>query len=721
MLDRTQITRIAFGPLDRILIGTAEYRCTASGDAGHVLVRANGADVPLPETFSDADIAALIDDDKLSHVPNFYETARALSRIKNGALNLFDLPEAEQRKILGRAEYVELLLAAERDDPEFKRTDDHLKKALKSIAATLAERNQARASQGKTQRCDQTFEAAKTPSPRTARRWMKMFEDGGHEAVALRDGHHRSGNPFSSLHEEALPILHEHVEKFLDRRRPSVKAVHEAMATQINELNAKRPAGTTPIRIPCKSTLRNAIAQIPAFDIHAGRYGIDAAKKKFAVVGRGLESVRPFQRVLMDGHKAQIMTLDVETEVFLTLSLEARKKLERVRLVMHLALDVATRCVVGVRFARSENTETARETLRMAVSDKTAYAAAAGCTSDWPMAARPGTIETDSGAAWISNEFRGCAANLRSSVMIAPVGRPEMRAHAERFFGTFDRQLLPNFSGRTFGSIAEKGEDDPAEFASLLAEELMPATVRYVVDQYHHQQHGGLLGMTPYAAWTELTGKYGILARPRSDELRNVFGVKLTRKLDHRGIRVAGVAYQSSKLQEFRRRVGDLIAIDVMFDPDPLGDIGAVSAFVDGAWLTVPALLAETFKGVCLPDWIEAARDLRRRNMISAEVGRHHVEGALRDLAAMGRSSAKRAGIITTTTADEIERAEREVLYGFDVVDGSENTAAPGGTGFVNAIEISGPSAGRRIAGEGLHVPPEKPVASARRKPVIED
>lgn len=662
---KKQPRRFAFGPLDRIVIRAREYRWVSSDQFGHVLSPVLGTNAPISEGFSHEDLDLLAAKGDLQHDSHYYDEARALTRLKNGgAICLFDLSPTEQKQLLERQEILDLIRQEEVTDPDFVRTDTYLKKVLQRISATLVERNQARAAEGKTERCDQRFEMSKIPSARTVRRWWKVYEGSGFDVLALRDGHHRSGNPYSSLNGEVVQLIDKHAVSYCDRRRPTMAAQYEALAGEIRRINKDRADGAK-LSVPAKGTFRKAIKAIPAFDTYAGRYGLDAAKRKFAVVGTGMESVRAFQRLIMDGHKTQLSTIAVRISAWNALSPEEKRKAERERLMLHLSICGASRCVTGIRFSKTENKETAMALLRMSVTDKSRYAIAAKCKSDWPMTARPGSVHTDTGSAWISVEFRGCVADLRCTVETAPVGLPQMRGHAERLFGTLDRGLLPHFSGRTFGSIAEKGDDNPAAEASMFSENLGFAFVRYIVDKYHHSPHAALCGMTPYDKWLELVERYGVLPPPGRDEVRNIFGPRIERALDHRGVRVAGVHYQSRKLQEYRRKIGDA-KVAVKFDPE---DLGRISVWIEDGWLTVPAIV-RSLDGIHLEHWSEAVKDLRRRNLVKSSLSQHYVDEALRALASMGRLAMSFADVSAPpNTAEDLERAEREVLYGFDVVD----------------------------------------------------
>ncbi|MEI9923439.1 MAG: Mu transposase C-terminal domain-containing protein [Bradyrhizobium sp.] len=651
---KPKCARLVLGPLDKITIKGRDYRWQSSDEFGHVLLPTQSLGQPVAEGFSDEELNDLLSKDQFQHEVFYYDEAKVRARLRaGGAISLFQLTDKEQAVMLERQEFCDLLLQKEAADPKFKRTDASIKDALVSIFGVICERNAARVAEGKSQRCDQKFEMGKCPAPRTVRRWLKAYEECGLDIMALRDGHHRSGNEFSSLDPGVYALVVKHANAWADIRRPSMKGQHEALTTEINLINQEREADGQPqLKIPAKSTFRRAIKKIPAFEAYAGRHGAEAAKRKFTVVGSGMTIIRPFQRLVMDGWKTQLSTINVKMGEWDLMTPADKKKAERVRLVLHGSECTATRCVTGIRYSTTENKETAIATLRMSVSDKSAYAKAAGCKSDWPMTARPGSVHTDTGSAWIATEFRSSVADLRATLENAPVGVPQHRGHFERLFGTLDRGFLPNFSGRTFANVVDKGDYDPGAEASMFVDKIGGPLIRYIVDKYHHTPHAGLFGKTPYEAWHELVDKYGILPKPGRDELRNVFGPKVERSLDHRGVRIAGIHYQSAKLQEYRRKIGDG-KVAVKFDPE---DLGRVSVWVDEGWLAVPAMRGK-FDHVHLNVWVEAMKDLRRRNLVQANLSRHYVDEALLAISAIGslpwnaRISRHRPSQLRTSTA----------------------------------------------------------------------
>ncbi len=83
--------------------------------------------------------------------------------------------------------------------------------------------------------------------------------------------------------------------EFADERKVSKVGQYKLLNADIDTLNAHREtAGLKPHRRPCNKTFYAEIAKLDAFRIYAGAFGVDAAKKHFAIVTTGLDVTRPF-------------------------------------------------------------------------------------------------------------------------------------------------------------------------------------------------------------------------------------------------------------------------------------------------------------------------------------------------------------------------------------------------------------------------------------------
>jgi putative transposase len=712
-MSKKYTRRLSIGPLDKIVIKGREMRWESSDEFGHILFAAHSIGAPVSEGFTHDMLEEFDQADQFEFDPGYHSEQRIRARWMSGGTDyLYNLDPSDQKIILQRQEVCDEILKIEATDPQFKRTDKMIKAAIAKIHPTIVARELARNTGDKLVRCDQPFEIKPAPCARTVRRWLSSYEDGGFDPLALRDGHYLSGNAYSGLDPAVIRVMTQRAAEYASRLKPTLAKQYRFVCSDIVTLNSSR---VDPLDTPAKSTFRNFVKKMPSIQVYAGRNGPAAAQRKFFIVGEGPDVVRAGQRVFFDGHKANLLTLVPVQESLPFLSDAAVKKFEKERLVIHAGLDLASRCVVAARIARTENKEAAHATLRMAVSDKSAYALAAGCKSDWPMRVRPGIIETDTGPAWHSELFRAAATNLRSTIRNAPVGMPMLRGAGERWFGTTSLDFLSDFSGRTFANIDEKGDYEADKELSMMSEEFGPLLVRWIVDKYHHRPHAALNNMSPYDKWEELQ-RYGIVPAPNADQIRAIFGVTLERALDQRGVRVMGIHYQSEAIQAYRRHFGD-VRVTIKMDPE---DLGKVSIWLDKEWHPVPAMRGN-FKGVRLDVWLETMRDLRRRNLIKTKLSEHIVNAAMHDLAQAGRRFMARADIADPVISPaEVEHLERTLMVGFDIEgdDPADNDRAPDGPRdpFGSAIRVVG--TGKAVDGTSAPDPaPDGSGPKAPRKP----
>ncbi|MDA9509427.1 hypothetical protein XI09_33285 [Bradyrhizobium sp. CCBAU 11386] len=652
------MTRINLGPNDRVSDSHGEYRLVTSDRNGYVLARIGAASTTLNQTLTHQQLKDALKANMIRVDRGWFQEGRARARLMAGVSSLSELPLREANELLREQFYCDEFLRREARDPQVKRTDESIKRTLQVIDAE-------RPTEG--QRCDRMLVTKPRPSARTFRRWLRKYEDGAFDVLALRGNHRDSGNRMSPVHPEAEHVMHKFVVGYCDERRKTKRALYGEMRAEFETINEERKArGLEPLSCPAKSTLSSRIDDLNAFEVYASRYGIARARAKFAIVGSGLDVARPLQHVQIDEWHVQLQTVADKLGIGDILTEADRKALQKERLYYSAVVDVATRCALAIGFARKNNRdETAINTLAMVGMDKSAIAKAAGCLSDWPMSGAFGLISPDAGSAYISERFRACVADLKAVYENAPAGLSHLRGHIERSLGSTHTMLMGNFPGRSFSNVVDLAEYKAEERAAVFSELVPKIFTRFIVDWYHHTPHAGLAGETPYQAWERLTEKYGVDAPPNGHQRREIFGVDLERSLDTRGVCVAGVYYQSPELQEWRRQVGDT-KVRLRFDHF---DLGHVSVWIGKRWMTVPSV-REMFRGLSLETWLESVRDLRRRHAKNAKLTEHIVFAAIRAISQMADDAMRRVSIdLTRPTAESLRHEENNLLLGFEIVD----------------------------------------------------
>lgn len=91
----------------------------------------------------------------------------------------------------------------------------------------------------------------------------------------------------------------------------------------------------------------------------------------------------PLQRVEMDEWQIDLATLLGDSGALEGLAAEDRAKFAVGRRWIYVAIDCATRCVLGFRIVATPNAQDAIRTLNLIIQDKTPIALAAGCVSRW--------------------------------------------------------------------------------------------------------------------------------------------------------------------------------------------------------------------------------------------------------------------------------------------------------------------------------------------------
>ena len=170
---------------------------------------------------------------------------------------------------------------------------------------------------------------------------------------------------------------------------------------------------------------------------------------------------------------------------------------------LSIAMDVATRCVVGMRLSfEAPSATTVALCLAQVAAPKEEWLSSLGLDFAWPMAGLPRSLHLDNGPEFHSQALeRGCA-QFGIEVVYRPGGRPHFGGHIERFFGTLMHRVraLP---GATGSSVMGRARLAPEKNAILTLRELEQWIATEIGVHYHHGSHKGLEGGTPTRAWSQ--------------------------------------------------------------------------------------------------------------------------------------------------------------------------------------------------------------------------
>ncbi len=202
---------------------------------------------------------------------------------------------------------------------------------------------------------------------------------------------------------------------------------------------------------------------------------------------------------------------------------------------------------------------------------------------DWGV---PETIRTDNGSDFVSHAFVRALTHLGIRQDIAAPFTPEHKGTVERAIGTFQRgcmPLLPGFIGhnvtdrkkiegrRSFAQrLGEKA--DKAFSVELTSTELQEYADKWVENKYHHNEHGGLKGSTPYQMATAWTGPVKRIENEAALHimLAEVPGKSGLRTVTKKGISIEGITYWHDLFMVGQK-------YHIRFDPDDMGRVHCFS------------------------------------------------------------------------------------------------------------------------------------------------
>lgn len=647
-----------FSRYDRVTIDGIFRIPVSKTDNGQVMRRLD--DPKLCETFTHAELDSLHAQGRLKIERNYFHAAKAELRSLTGDVSLLDLTQRARNEAIYRYRVCDRALQL-KEQGLISLSDASLTIAIKTIRAELLDEEEA-----KGRHSGRPIPVMRKFSPRTLRRWLKQYEACGFEPMSLCDRYALSGDRTPRLPLEERQIMDAYAEQYLSTLKPSMASLYSKLKGDIAQRNKTRRAkGQALLRIPSRAAFERVIAKMDPMKVYAAREGEEAAKKKFAIVNGGLQVSRPLERIELDEWKIQLQSLLVDAGVWKTMTAEERKAVGTHRFWLVTAIDSYSRCILSARVVREVSAAATIAAVAMAMSDKSAYAEAAGCASRWDEGTDAGweIACNDAGSALIADDALALYLGLGIRHHVTPAGVPWLRARKERFYRTIHEMLVALFEGRTFADIFEKGDYDGQARASVTADVLGRAIVRWIVDVYQNKPHDGLGGRTPRNVYRDGVREHGILPAPDADQARALFGTTVKRRITNSGVRFLGLNYQSLALQKARRDAGQKPVL-VRIDP---ANLGHVSVRTKDGWLTV-ACNREGFEGVPVQRWVAAQAVLRRKYADEAKLTEDVVFAAMREIRAMADEAAQRAGIASPILSGvDYDKFERLHFRTFDI------------------------------------------------------
>jgi len=333
--------------------------------------------------------------------------------------------------------------------------------------------------------------------------------------------------------------------------------------------------------LPSYTTLRRRVQELRGGWSHLGASAKNRISELNVPESSGMTrlATRPGELVLFDTTKANVWVKDPRTDRLF-------------RLDVTLAIDLATRCVVGLAITHTTTQYAIGLCLADVLRPKTAALASEWTNEDdlafnQPFVGRPDAfvpfyssafhpegVVVDNGKQYVAAYMTAQMARLGIHYEPQRSYSPTDKAQVERVFRTVKdmfEALMPGFTG---GSIHEKGKDPQAEKLMTPAE--FERRLRQCIDLYNHRTHEGLVlpedpfaRLSPYVMYGILAAKIGAIQdiEFRHDWVR--FLPSVTAVISPSRIRVRRLNYKSSVLRKLQ---GDPVVMKtgklrVFYDP----------------------------------------------------------------------------------------------------------------------------------------------------------
>ena len=384
------------------------------------------------------------------------------------------------------------------------------------------------------------------PDPTTVFRWWSKLEEYGWDVRALLPRHHLAGRKSAPLEGALFDLVEEAVEEeYLTQIRKPREEAYKAACILVNEWNSGDNK-TTQLVLPTARQVYKYIKSLPAFDVHAARYGHENAIRKFRAVKGYTVATRPLERVELDHTVLDLIVLDDETLLPLG------------RPTIAVAIDVFTRCIVGIYIGfEPPSVSTVGQCLRSALVPKLAMLERVpGLSTCWDMYGLMETLVLDQALENHAGAIDRMAGCLGVEVAWCGSKMPWQKGTVERFMLTMNRGFSHQIEGTTRSNIRDKGDYDPVGRAVCSFSAVRNGLIAWIVDTYHCRSHR-VLQMAPRGKWSISISEDDIPLATDLQSIDTLMRVPKIKPLTHKGIDCnSGLIYNSDELTDIRREHG---------------------------------------------------------------------------------------------------------------------------------------------------------------------
>ena len=369
----------------------------------------------------------------------------------------------------------------------------------------------------------------------------------------LAPGRSGGGKGKGRLPEPVERIIRELLQKrFLTKQKRTLAAFHREVA---------QACKTQKLRVPARNTVALRIAGLDPLKTMRRREGQDAARDLQGVGGEPPAVTAPLEQVQIDHTVIDLIVVD------------ERDRQPIGRPYLTLAIDVFTRCVVGmVVTLEAPSAVSVGLCLVHIACDKRPWLEGLNVEMDWPMSGKPLLLYLDNAAEFKSEALRRGCEQHGIRLDYRPLGQPHYGGIVERIIGTAMQMIHDDLPGTTFSNPDRRGDYDSENKAALTLREL-ERWLTLAVGTYHGSVHNGLF-QPPAARWAEAVARVGIPAVvTRATAFLVDFLPIIRRTLTRTGFVIDHIHYYADALKPWIARRDRLPAFLIRRDPRDISRI----------------------------------------------------------------------------------------------------------------------------------------------------
>ncbi len=382
---------------------------------------------------------------------------------------------------------------------------------------------------------------------------IRRARQGSGLVTDLALGQSSGGKGKGRLPESVERIIRELLQKrFLTKQKRSLAAFHREVA---------RACKLQKLRVPARNTVALRIAGLDPLKTTRLREGQDASRTLQGVGGVPPPVSAPLEQVQIDHTVIDLIVVD------------ERDRQPIGRPYLTLAIDVFTRCVVGmVVTLEAPSAVSVGLCLAHAGCDKRPWLERLDVEMGWPMSGKPALLYLDNAAEFKSEALRRGCEQHGIRLDYRPLGQPHYGGIVERIIGTAMQMIHDELPGTTFSNPDQRGEYASEKMAALTLREL-ERWLALAVGTYHGSVHNGLL-QPPAARWAEAVARTGVpTVITRTTAFLVDFLPVLRRTLTRTGFVIDHIHYYADALKPWIARRDRLPAFLIRRDPRDISRI----------------------------------------------------------------------------------------------------------------------------------------------------